>query len=62
MKKLEAFHHKSIRKILGINMFQVKEQHIKNEQVRAKFLNIRTIEDMIHERQLRWLSKIAQDA
>ena len=46
--------------ILSINVFQVKEQHIKNEQVRAKFHDIRTIEDMIHERQLRWLSKIAR--
>ena len=60
IKKLEAFHHKSIRSILKINMHQVKEQRITNEQIREKFLDIRNIGDFISERQLRWLSKIAQ--
>ena len=40
-------------------MNQVKEQRITNEQVRARFLTVRTIADMIQERQLRWMGKMA---
>ena len=60
MDRLEAFHHKSIRKILGINMHQVKEERIKNETIREKFLGIRPIADFIAERQLRWIGKLAR--
>jgi len=60
MKKVAAFHHKSIRSILGINMHQVQEDRIKNEQVRERFLNIRPIEDIIAERQLRWMGKLSR--
>ena len=58
--RLSAFHHKSIRSILGINMHQVKEERIKNEKVREMFLGIRPIEDLIVERQLRWIGKMAR--
>ena len=33
-KKLQSFHHSTIRRILGINKLQVIEQHISNEMVR----------------------------
>ena len=60
MDRLEAFHHKSIRSILGINMHQAKEERIKNEKVREMFLGIRPITDFIMERQLRWVGEIAR--
>ena len=60
IKKMSAFHHKSMRSILGINMHQVQEERIKNEQVRERFLDMRPIEDLISERQLRWLGKLAR--
>jgi hypothetical protein len=39
LDKLNAFIHKSICRILGINMEQVKEQRIKNEQVQEQFFD-----------------------
>ena len=34
--KLSTFQHKSMRRVLGINMHDVQELHIKNEQVNKK--------------------------
>ena len=45
--RLNAFHHKSIRSILGIDMHQVKEERIKNEKVREMFFNMRPMDDII---------------
>ena len=38
LKKLEVFLHRSIRRILGVSMAEVKDQHITNETVRKLFL------------------------
>jgi len=40
-------------------MHHVQEQHITNEQMQTQFLGIRNINDLIDERQLRWMQKLA---
>ena len=40
LKNLEVFLHCSIRRILGISITEVKDQHITNETVRRKFFDI----------------------
>jgi hypothetical protein len=57
LDKLDAFIHKSIRRILGINIEQFKEQRIKNKQVREQFFNIPDARKMIAARQLSFVRK-----
>ena len=60
IRALEAFHTKSIRKILGISMMNVEALKITNEMVRREFNNITTMENMIKKRQLNWIGKLAR--
>eukprot|EP00956_Cyclotella_meneghiniana_P019936 scaffold34652_cov36-Cyclotella_meneghiniana.AAC.1 len=57
LKKLEAFHHRSIRRILKINMTQVREDKIRNEKIREQFHNIPDIGNLIAAFQLRFVGK-----
>ena len=57
MKALETFHNSSIRRILKINMKQVKEERITNEEIRKRFHNIHKLEDYITRRSLTYLGK-----
>ena len=59
--KLTAFFHRSIRKILNINMYQVKDLHIKNEQLRNLF-SVDDILEKIKYRQFRFLGKLAHQS
>jgi hypothetical protein len=56
---LDAFHHKSLRKILKISMTQVQEQHIKNEHLRNR-LCVDNLAEMIVKRQANFAGKIAR--
>jgi len=56
--KIQRFHSKGIRRILNINMIEVRDQQITNQQIYTKF-NIDPIENIMVSRQLRWLGKIA---
>jgi hypothetical protein len=40
LKKLEAFHHGAARRILSIKWQQVREEKIRNKQVRFRFCNV----------------------
>ena len=57
-KKLEACHHRFLRGILKISMFDVKEQHIKNTEIRER-LNCNSLEQHMELRRARWLEKLA---
>ena len=46
--------------ILGINMLQVKEEKIKNCEIRKRFENIPTISLIIAKKQLKWAGKIVR--
>ena len=58
LRELKAFHHRAIRRILGINMHEVQERRIRNSTVRKEFGPILDIEDEIKYRQLKWLGKL----
>jgi Reverse transcriptase (RNA-dependent DNA polymerase) len=58
-RKLLAFQHKMLRKILKINIFEVQAYRITNEQVRSLFNNCKDIITVVKSRQLKWLGTIA---
>ena len=58
-QQLTAFYHRSIRRIFGINMYMVKDYHIKNEQLRNLFC-VDDILDKIKVRQFKFLGKVAR--
>jgi len=49
-KQLESFHHSAIRRILNIKWEQVRNERIRNKQVRFRFCNIPKIESFINKR------------
>ena len=57
--KLSTFQHKSMRRVLGINMHDVQELHIKNAQVRSKMC-LDNILDTITWRQMSYIGKLAR--
>ena len=59
-EQLESFQHKSLRRILKISIYEVKEHHIKNSIIRTYAFNSPHIIDLINARQLIWLGKIAK--
>jgi hypothetical protein len=60
MRSLETFHTKSIRKILGVSMWNVQALRVTNEQVREEFNNMTTMENILKKRQLQWIGKLAR--
>ena len=50
---LEQFHHRSIERILGISMLQVKEEKIKNSEARKRFGGIPSMRYIIAKKQLK---------
>jgi hypothetical protein len=60
LRKLEVFLQKSMRRILGISMYQVAEDRLHNETVREKFYNISSIETTIAARQMCFIGKFVR--
>jgi len=58
--KLESFLQRSIRNILNINMTQVKEDHIKREDILKMFYGIPNIRTTIAVRQLSFIGKVVR--
>jgi hypothetical protein len=56
---LQVFHHHSLRTILNINMFEVKEQRITNAQTAIR-ANVPDILIFLMRRSLRWIGKLAR--
>jgi hypothetical protein len=56
---LQVFHHRSLRTILNINMFEVEEQRITNAQTRKR-ANVPDILIFLTRRSLRWIGKLAR--
>jgi hypothetical protein len=59
INKLQVFFHRSIRRILGINMHRVEHDHIKNEHIH-NFFGVADIIDEIRLRQFHWLGKLGR--
>ena len=60
LRKLTVFHHGAIRRILRIKWSQVREQHIKNKEVRGLLCNIPDIDAFIHRRMATYIGKISR--
>ena len=58
-RKLEVCHHRCLRRMLNITIYQVKEEKISNKEVRKRLNNCYTISQMIELRRARWLEKIS---
>ena len=59
-RKLEVCHHRFLRRIAGITIFDVMEQHITNEQVREGLGNCRSLHQIIEISRCKWLQKLAK--
>ena len=57
LKKLEVFHLRCIRRILGISWDNVREDKISNLQVSKRLNNIKNVELQIAKRRLTFLKK-----
>ena len=57
LHKLECFHSKCCRAILGISMWQVSMYKVRNIYILAR-LRMLTMENLIHFRRLVWMGKI----
>ena len=62
LSKMEVFLHRSVRRILGITMTEVKEERIRNAEVRERFFNIPTIQNQIAKRQLTFIGKVVRNS
>jgi hypothetical protein len=60
-KTIEVFHHKAIRKILGIPMKIVREERISNAEIRKRFMSIPKITDFVTRSTLRYIGKTIQN-
>ena len=58
LKKIDIFHHESIRRILGIRMGTVKEEKITNGEVRRIFVDVTNVTEVWRERQLLSLEEL----
>jgi hypothetical protein len=57
---LESFHHSAIRRILNISWEQVRNEKIRNKQVRFRFCNIPKMESYINKRTATYVGKVAR--
>ena len=55
LKKLIIFLHRSIQRILGISMTEVKYQHVVNETVRRNVFDILNIKEQIATQRLTFI-------
>lgn len=60
-KRLEVFHHRSLRNIFWIKWQQMKEERIKNKEVRRRFGNIKMIQAIICDRKLTYIRHVVRE-
>jgi hypothetical protein len=58
LNKLEVFLHRSVQRILQINMTRVKDERLRNCRVREMFYNIPCVRNMIAARQMDFVGKM----
>ena len=61
LSKIEVFLHRSVRRILGITMIEVKKEIKRNAEVRERFFNIPTIQNQIAKRQLTFIGEAVRN-
>jgi hypothetical protein len=60
LDKLKSFHHGAIRRILNIKWNQVREDHIKNKEIRKLLFNIPNIDAYINKRTAAYIGKVTR--
>jgi hypothetical protein len=60
LNKLKSFHNGTIRRILKIKWSQVREDHIKNSEVRRRLYNIPNIDAFINRRTMKYIGKVSR--
>ena len=60
IKLLDTFHHKSIRRILGISMGRVRDEEITNSEIRRRFGSIESLSVTWRKRQLLFIGRIVR--
>lgn len=57
-RRLEVFHHRCLRSMLRISIYDVKEYHIRNSSIREE-LGCYSLHQQMELRRARWLEKVA---
>ena len=60
VKRLESFHHRCARAVLGISNKQQWEQHISAEEVRDRWGDKESISTKLRKRRLEWLGHLSR--
>ena len=60
LKKLDAFHNRCIRIILGISRKQQWSQHLTSQEIRERWGDIETVPVKVTKRRLEWLGHVAR--
>jgi len=60
LNKIMSFHHSAIRRILNIRWDQVRNNHIKNHEVRGLLCNIPNVDAFINKRTATYIGKISR--
>ena len=58
--RLDAFHHRCIRSILGVSRLQQQLQHITNAELRRRWGDPGLVSDTLRKRRLQWLGHVAR--
>ena len=59
LRKLQTFHTKCCRAMIGVSMWEVAMYSVTNENV-LKYVGVPPMENIIHHRRLTWMGKIAR--
>ena len=60
LKRLDSFHHRCIRTVLGVTNKQQWEEHISSEMVRERWGDTENVAVKIQKRRLEWLGHLAR--
>ena len=60
LKRLNSFHHRCIRTVLGVTNRQQWELHITSQMTREQWGDVETVATKVAKRRLQWLGHVAQ--
>ena len=60
LKRLDSFHHRCIRSILGITNQQQWDNHITSQSIRQQWGDMEAVSDKVSKRRLEWLGHLAR--
>ena len=60
LHRLDVFHHRNIRVILGLSRSQQWQEHISSKQLREEWGDAGTLSERVRIRRLEWLGHLAR--